>query len=434
MSPRAATWNADGALRRVARLALGVVWLLSASGCLVSRPAPAVWSCSTDPDCLDGYACRARAGDRERTCSRRCVVDGDCGPGAQCLLNGACALECSFDADGRPVVACPDGLYCSRLDYPLSSAQAGPGLCGIEPTCATDVDCQPEGGPAPDELELRCSSSALAAVRGLSNLPCLPVPTETACPAGWVATEQGCLPNCDAERAVPACPPAMTCYEGRLASVGASASASACFFGFYGAPCRDDVECFVGECLEIEPGRRQCTVPCDEAARLSAEPREIACARLHENAGPFGVRLLFDCASASPAAVCVARAGVGGSCRQSADCGAGLVCGDDGLCTRECLVHEDCVATGTLDPNPLATGYCEPESGLCRRRLPESSQCDFDAECETSLCSAPLLALGTERRCGRPRAVGAPCGRDAECTSRRCARSGMFLVGFCEER
>lgn len=275
---------------------------------------------------------------------------------------------------------------------------------------------------------MRCASSALSSVRGLSNLPCLPVPTDAACPAGWVGSAQGCLPGCDSSSGA-ACPPGMSCYERRLGSIGAMPTASGCFFGFYGAPCRDDLECFVGECLG-----NQCTIPCDEAARLSELPRDRACTHLHENAGPLGVRLVFECTGEGPRDVCAARSGVGGGCSGPEDCVDGLVCGERGTCTRECFGHDECLVASATDPNPLASGYCDPITSFCQPRVPEGSECSFDAECETGLCSAPLVPLGMSRRCGRPRSVGAPCGRDPECATGRCARSSMFLFGFCEER
>jgi len=413
--------------RRWLPVSAAIVLAVLSTGCLVTPPSRVTWPCGRDTDCLDGYVCRVRGGDPERTCARACSVDADCGPGSQCLPNGACALECSFDADGRALVACPEGLFCGRLEYPLSSAQAGDGLCGIVPTCATDLDCQPEE-PQPGEPELRCASSALAAVRDLSNLPCLPTPTLAACPAGWVGSAQGCLPGCDTEAGA-ACPPGMACYERRLASIGAMPAASACFFGFYGAPCRDDLECFVGACLA-----GQCTVRCDEAARLSGLDRDRACAHLRENAGPLGVRLIFECAGDGAEDVCIARSGVGGGCGGPEDCVDGFACGEDGTCTRGCDTHDECLIGSLFDANPLASGYCDPVTLRCQPRVPEGSVCSFDVECETSLCTSPLLPVGMNRRCGRQRSVGAPCGRDAECTSGRCARSRTLPVGFCEER
>jgi hypothetical protein len=388
--------------------------LALATGCVVTPPTRSVWPCDTELDCEEGFVCDARAGDPEWACAPRCTTSSDCPEGATCLPNGACAAACSFTTGGRPVQGCAEGLSCGRLQYPFGATPASVGLCGRAPTCTVDTEC-----PA----DMRCATSTLTALSGLSNLPCVPVPDERgACPSSWVRTDLGCLPNCDSPSGTVACPPGMACYEGRAAPLGARESESLCFFGFYGALCRSDVECFVGRCADVPGGGRQCTERCDDAARVSGRPRATACGALVDDAGPFGVHLEMRCGSDDADAVCVARGGVGAGCREGSDCLEGFEC-RDGECTRDCTTSEDCRASGAQ--NPLADGFCDLELAHCRRLLPRDAVCVLDEECVTGSCLFPALDPRGARRCGVPRPVGSPCGRDEDCASGRCRPGGL---------
>lgn len=406
---------------------VGAVWLSAtgALGCTVTPPERAVWVCATDDECVPPHVCRARAGDPVRTCVHPCGGDEDCGPGARCLVDGTCARTCSFDSAGRPIGRCPDGMFCARLEDPRGSDRGGEGICGMLPTCARDSDCQvPSRGTV---TSARCPSSLAVELAGLPNLTCLPAPDRPGgpCPAGTVATAIGCLPSCDSAGETVACPPGMACFAGVLAHVDAEPSDAACFYGLYGAPCRDQVECFVGSCLEVAPRKRQCTMSCEEAARLSGVARTSACDLLRRNAGPLARRHLFECSSGSPNALCVARGGIGAGCADPSDCLDGLTC-LDGLCTRECFDDADCKLTEREDASDLARGYCDGE-GRCQGRLEGGSPCEFDAQCVTDLCASPATP-GARRTCAPPRPIGSFCVRDEECISRRCAIVTFFGV------
>lgn len=394
-------------------LALGLLLACGLAGCVVS-PREQVWACASSADCIDGWVCAAPAGDTERTCVPACQGDTDCPSGSICLPSHTCAETCTFASDGNPIEPCSSGLECARLRYPLGTDPQSEGLCVAAETCTTNTDC--------GEAGYRCASSDTTQLRGLSNLPCVPVGGPAGCPSGYVQTTIGCLARCDDELASIACPPAMTCHEGSLVSVGARESESACYFGFYGAPCRDDTECFVGRCTDVGDGRRQCTETCDAAAFISLQPRETACATLLSRAGALGARLVFTCSSEGADGVCVARGGVGSGCRSDGpgpddECAEGLEC-RGGLCTRACEDTSACVLADT-GQNPLANGFCDGASGLCLRLSPESSTCADDAECVTGLCASPPLLTG-EDRCRRPRRVNTPCERNAECLSGTC--------------
>ncbi len=397
--------------------------------CVVSPPDRSVWACATDLECADGFVCGSRAGDPERVCVQACSQGADCGAGGLCLSNHACAEPCSFTTDGRPIDACAEGLSCGRLQYPFGSTPAGAGLCGRAATCTDDTDCEDEPSPS------RCASSTVLELRGLSNLPCVPIEEESGCPSGWVATTRGCLPNCDQAAGEVACPPGMACLEGVAAPIGARESESVCFFGFYGAPCRDDTECLVGRCYEGPGGRRQCTERCDDIARVSGRPRGSACPTLVTNAGPLGAQLVFRCASDAPDAVCYASGGVGSGCRDASDCVEGLEC-REGLCTRGCFDDGDCILPDE-GGNPLASGFCdlrlEPDARRCRRRIAQNTTCELDAECVTNLCLS-ALDFSEAPRCGRARAVGFPCARDVECASLRCGSGALPGLPLCAPR
>lgn len=401
-------------------LFVGLVLAASAlASCTVTPPVQTVWPCRSDDECVPGFRCGARAGDPERTCMPGCTSSDDCEAGSVCTATGTCAVQCSFGSDGSPIEACPAGLSCGRLRYPLAASPESEGLCGAAPTCTINEDCG-EG--------LRCASYDSTTLRGLSNLPCVPEVTATGCPAGWVGSSLGCLANCDPSPTEVSCAPGMACHRGTLVPIGARTSESACYFGFYGAPCRDDAECFVGRCTDVGGGARQCTETCDAAARVSLLPREQACRALGDRAGPLGARLVFACASSDADAACVARGGVGSGCRSDGpgpddECADGLEC-RGGLCTRPCFDPMGCYLADD-GGNPLANGFCDFGSGLCERLLDRGALCAFDAECATGLCAPPIPTA--ESRCDVPRGPTRFCSRDEECLSGRCLGSPMGL-------
>ncbi len=400
-------------------LALAVSSALSA--CVVAEPTQELWPCTTNQDCIEGYLCTSRAGDPQRSCVAACETNDDCPARAVCLPSGSCAYTCTFASDGTALAACPTGLSCGRLRYPLGAQADSTGLCSVALTCTNNMHCG-EGA--------RCASSDNTQLRGLSNLPCAPLATESGCPPGWIGSALGCLASCDESLASVSCPPATTCHRGSLVPVGARDSESGCYFGYYGAPCRDDSECFVGSCVEVAEGVRQCTETCEAATFISSQPRETACRTLLARSGPLGTRLVFGCASDAEDAPCVAHGGVGSGCGRDDDaaCAEQLEC-RGGLCTRECFDHADCV----LDDdggNALASGYCDMNTGLCRRSLDVDSICDGDDQCTTGLCVPPVSPFG-EYRCGEPRRASQPCTRDAECITGRCVgmRLGVRVCG-----
>jgi hypothetical protein len=402
--------------------AVACLLCLALSGCVAAAPQRDVWICDSDEDCVAGFRCSAVAGEPERRCMPTCRSSLDCNRG-QCTSASVCAPVCSFGSDGRPIEACSPGLSCGRLRYPLTTFPESGGLCGLARTCSTDTDC----GPASV-----CMSSSSPMLRGLSHLPCAPAPTGSACPTGWVGTELGCLPNCAPSTAEVSCPPGMACLQGSLVPFGARASEGACYFGFYGAPCRNDTECFVGSCLPVGDGTSQCTETCESAARLSALPPERACGALVNRAGVLGARLVFQCESAELYAPCVARGGVGSGCLAQQpgpddECAEGLEC-REGVCTRPCVESWECLLRDD-GGNRLANGFCDAESGLCAPLLERGERCELDDACVTKLCAPPSLT-GGEPVCAEPRGPSVPCARDAECRSGSCRVT--VLLGLCD--
>lgn len=400
-----------------------LVSALLVSGCVVTPPQPGVWPCTSDDNCLAGHRCGVLGGDTSRYCTRSCTEDADCLDGDLCAAGGTCASRCSFANDGTAIEACPQGLWCARRSFPLGVSSESEGICGAIRVCKVNADC-PEGS--------RCHSSDGGLLRDLPNLVCVPDTSLAGCPPGWINTSLGCLAGCDTALATVSCPAGMACYQNSLVAYGARQNESACYYGHYGAPCRNDAECFVGSCLDVGGGVHQCTETCESAARLfRADPGDPACAALSERAGPLGARLVFHCSAEGSDGLCVAAGGVGSGCRSallSADCASGLEC-LQGICTRACEDPLDCVVDDGIT-QPLATGYCSSESGLCASRRIEGALCAFDAECTTNLCAPPALLVG-DYRCARPRRPTSPCVRDAECISGRCL--GMRLgLSVCE--
>lgn len=401
---------------------VALVVALVGSGCVVAPPSREVWPCVDDAQCLDGYACVARAGAAGRICERHCTEDSACGDDGLCTTSGICALRCSFAPDGTPIRACPEGLACVRRRLPLGADPEIEGLCGTIPACTTSADCG---------ADMECASSTDPLLRGLSNLICMPAPSEAGCPPAWVLTTSGCLPRCTADAS--ACPAGMSCRHGSLAPLGARIDESACVLGLYGAPCLDDAECFVGRCEDVGGGSRQCTETCESARRLFLVPDAEAdpCFALGDRAGPLGERVAFRCEEGAGSPTCVARGGVGSGCDAealSSGCAVGLEC-RLGTCSRACGSDADCEVAGD-EKNPLATGYCDEASRLCAPRLPDDALCALDAECVSGLCANPAFVLG-EYRCTRPRRPGTPCSRNVECVSGRCTDS-RFGVPVCQ--
>ncbi|MBN8614970.1 MAG: hypothetical protein J0L92_30505 [Deltaproteobacteria bacterium] len=410
----------------VVRVAIALALATTLSACLATEPMPGFWPCSSDANCIDSHVCASRAGETQASCVARCDADTPCPEGSRCLPSGTCAFECSFAGNGMPIVACPEGLHCARLRYPLGTAAVSEGLCDVTPTCITSSDCDPGW---------RCASSDNVLLQGLSNLPCAPLETASGCPAGWINTSLGCLASCDSPVTSVSCPAASTCMTGSLVPFGARESESACHLGYYGAPCRDDSECFVGSCQDIPGGRRQCTETCVGANFLTPAMIEAPCTKLATRAGPLGARLIFECAPADVEDVCVARGGVGSGCRraegleltehtQDDECGEDLEC-RGGLCTRQCVVNEDCRAQGG-ETNPLANGYCNQSTGYCAPVLDLDAICESDEECSTGLCAPPVSPFGAYR-CDNPRRPSEFCTRDVECISRRCVGTPLSL-------
>ncbi len=406
------------------RLAPVALAALALGACVVTPPSRDEWACASDEDCVEGYVCAARAGTVGRTCALRCASDEACGADAACAPNGTCARRCTFAPDATPIEPCPSGLACTRSRFPLGAASRIEGLCGSIPTCTIDGDCP--GG-------MRCVSSDGASLRGLSNLICAPIPTDAGCPSAWIETALGCLPRCDGEGGAAACPAGMACHRGSLVPFGARLDESGCYFGAYGEACRDDGECFVGRCVDVGGGARQCTESCDDARRLFLVDEATAdpCPALLDRAGPFGARRVFSCEGAGPSAYCVGAGGVGSGCSIDAaasGCAPGLEC-RQGVCTRSCASDPECALVPN-DANPLASGYCDPATGLCAPRLPEDAPCTLDAECTSGLCAAPIIPIDGYR-CTYPRRAATPCTRDAECLSGRCTGS-RYGIRVCD--
>ncbi|MCB9601327.1 MAG: hypothetical protein H6720_13465 [Sandaracinus sp.] len=267
---------------------------------------------------------------------------------------------------------------------------------------------------------------------------CVPAPDPVeGCPARSrsVQLEDG-TPICVATCQPPdtRCPPGFGCL---LQSAVLSNDAEVlCFPGLYGVPCDDDTNCLLGRCLDTGAAGRQCTLSCDEAARLAG-----GCEGLSSLASVVS-SLRFECdADAGDDGLCVTRSGIGFLCTTPESdayvCAEGLECatfgtsdGDLRICTKDCRVDRDCNESGSFDNycQPLVTGnVCLPCVSAKARVVPTTGSAragTVSAACAADPCRRPWRLsrgglLQDEAFAGRERRLDSPK------TCRLGARGGM---------
>ena len=380
----------DGRRRsRVAFLA-GVLfaWGGSASGCQVDEGFldDDLFPCDVGRDCGEGWGCVKATPYASDFCAPQCdetSCDGVC---TQQDGQALCLRGCRIHADGTASDCGGRGFECIRV-----SAERSDGVCYPVTPCEATLDC--------GEGEL-CLSELVAVSPGAASARyyCVPQDVGAGCPARSRPIDVGtaeplCLATCNPPDT--RCPPGFGCLEQAALFTDGDVL---CFPGIYGVPCDDDTNCLLGRCLDTGAGR-QCSVSCDEAARLAG-----GCAALPNLAGAVGA-LAFECDPAANDGVdgglCVTRSGLGFICTtpqsDAYTCEDGLDChvfptggGEVRICTRECANDHQC----NQAPGGTTEAYCltTAAGSFCLPKLPDGAECLQHQECASGRCEAARCA------------------------------------------
>ncbi|MBX3246943.1 MAG: hypothetical protein KF901_07165 [Myxococcales bacterium] len=302
-------------------------------------------------------------------CDGICTVQG---------RDALCLRGCRLQADGTSS-DCGDGLACVR-----TSAEWDDGVCYPVRRCRGSTDCS-------------AGEVCLAELVGLTPADprsngyyCVPAPDmDGECPSRSrpVALESGtelCVATCDPPDT--RCPPGFGCL---LQAAVLSDVEVLCYPGIYGVPCDDDTNCLLGRCLDTGASGRQCTLGCDEAARLAGGCGGLSSLATHVSA------LTFECdpAAAGGGGLCVIRSGIGFVCTTPESdayvCADGLECRTFSsafdqvrLCTKGCRTDRECNAPGAY------VNYCQPflEESVCLPRFAVGARCSDPRQCLSDRC------------------------------------------------
>ncbi|HJL05496.1 MAG TPA: dickkopf-related protein [Polyangiaceae bacterium LLY-WYZ-15_(1-7)] len=351
--------------------------------------------CAGPSDCGEGWGCVRGSPYAVDFCAAHCADEGNAACDGICTEQDGralCLRGCRFDEEGLPSDCPGEGFACIR-----ASAETDEGICYPVDPCRGPADC------AEGEV-------CLAQLVGLSpedtesaGFYCVPAPDATgACPprSQPVATGGGgslCVATCDPPDT--RCPPGFGCLL-QSAVFADEGEDVLCFPGLYGVPCDDDTNCLLGRCLDLGGPGKQCTLACDEAARLAG-----SCGNLPSLADAVGA-LDFECDPSAndgeDGGLCVTRSSIGFLCTTPESnayvCADGLECrsfpladgGEVRLCTTECRIDQQCNRPGS------AANYClrTVGGGLCLPRQAEGTRCFDDGQCLSGRCADGVCAGG----------------------------------------
>jgi len=344
-----------------------------------------LFPCEGPADCGDGWGCVRGNPYATDFCAPDCD-ETDCDGICTVQFGRAlCLRGCRFDPEGQPSTCPGEGYECIR-----SSAETDEGVCYPVTSCRSAADC------GPDEVCL----SELVGLAGSPNADgfyCVPRPREGACPARSTPVDidaEGtalCLATCAPPDT--RCPPGFGCLL-QSAVFTAAGTDVLCFPGLYGVACDDDTNCLLGRCLDTGDAGKQCTLSCDEAARLAG-----GCGNLYSLATVVDA-LGFECDAGAfggeGGGVCVTRSGIGFVCTTPESdayvCASGLECrrfpANDGaevrLCTRPCFIDDQCNRFGEQ------SNYCQPtiRGGFCLPKGGAGASCVEHRQCRSGECRA----------------------------------------------
>jgi hypothetical protein len=367
-------------------------------------------------------------------CAERCPEGASLEPGV-CAQSGALLATCDPATEG----SCGNpALGCFR-----NNVLADGGVCMTINPCNGDQDCR-------DPVRSVCATSLVQKIYAEpasfknDHLWCLQAGCQerrTACSPGETCLRDVipsaahppdiCVPNCDSNLR---CPPAHFCYR----KVSGRKAPNICSPGLLGFRCESSIDCMMGECTDTGHGFNVCTTPCGsdtDCARFDGEQGKFLCNEEHRCVTPDAFR--------------------GSTCEEDGDCQSGLTCaylsadsptgncmppcGAGGACATRGGIPHTCLPRGDASLAPVCyPGYfglpCTADTqclpGLsCRAAAAGqpricTSLCADDADCGKNRWSAAgycqeLKDMGI-KLCLGPRAAGAACDRDAQCTSKKC--------------
>ncbi len=342
------------------------------------------FDCAGPSDCGSGWGCVQASPYASDFCAPDCSelsgCDGICT--VQSDGRALCLRGCRLLADGTTSPCQSEDFECVR-----SSAETDEGICYPVETCRGSDECA-DGEICLSELVGLSPSDPDSA-----GYYCVPQPDEVgACPSRSQPVTLGpgadlCLATCDPPDT--RCPPGFGCL---LQSAVFSEDEVLCFPGLYGVPCDDDTNCIFGTCLDAGGAGKQCSLSCDEAARLVG-----GCGNL------FSLGTVIDALSleCDPTAnggagggLCVVHSDVGFICTTPESdayrCAEGLDCrtfpttdGEVRFCTRDCRIDQQCNDPGS-DSNYCLLGV--GDGGICFPKGSDGARCLEDNECESGLC------------------------------------------------
>ncbi len=364
-------------------------------------------------------------------CAEQCIE------GANVLTaEYACLQDQSKVARCRPsagAAACASGTRCFRTDL-----EADDGLCLPLNTCNSSQDCQ-------DGMSPTCATDLIAAqypnarsALKLDSLNCMAVgcfANQSSCPSGEqcilkvVGPMNGvpdvCLPSCGGNGL---CPPNYSCLTNQSA-----AYPHICVPGLLGKPCDSDLDCMIGQCLDVGYGFHVCSRGCaTDADCIPFDDGET----------------YFFCANdwcVSPESL------TWPSCVTDADCkDPGLVCARPHADDQAGACRIPCADDGSCPSRAGIIHGCHPWSGqnVCQPGLPGRYECTQDSDCAPGLSCLPVDGADPPRRlctiscatdgdcmanrqtttaycgslgvCLQPEAAGIPCDHDRVCSSGHC--------------
>ena len=363
-----------------ARAIAGAFLIVVLAGCRVDGGFldEDLFACSVDRDCGEGWGCVRGSPYATDFCAPSCdaeTCDGVCTTAGDVPL---CLRDCRIRDDGTATECEGEGFECIRI-----SAERDEGVCYPVSSCDSSAEC------AAGEI---CLADFVAFAPGAAtdHYYCVPLDVGEGCPARSQPIDIGgsaplCLATCNPPDS--RCPPGFGCLE--QAAVFSDEEV-VCFPGIYGVPCSDETNCVLGSCMDTGASK-QCTVTCDEAARLAG-----GCANLPGLASVVGA-LGFECDPTANGGegggLCVTRSSIGFVCTTPESdayvCERGLDCrrlpsaeGEVRFCTRDCEIDQQCIDGGNRG------AYCQhyARGGFCFPKGAAGAACEEDRQCLGDRC------------------------------------------------
>jgi hypothetical protein len=366
---------------------------LLAGGCAAKRPDidARVYFCDEDGDCGEGWLCAEANAVSRDFCTAECDPDDPASCDGYCTSEGRCLPGCEINLDGS-TTRCPEGTACIRLTSSTDPSGTDPGVCFPAHGCTVDDDCPP-GWDCPSE---DLPPSVVGVLR-FDHYYCSPRPEGEMirCPMGWIRTQindatppqYACVPPCGDSSVgggTIRCPPSTACASAYSVLLEDPTNA-ACVPGLWGFPCRDQTNCLLGECTELQGGRRVCTYGCEFARQFSPPGAVDPCIGMESLlGGQQRIRCEMD--------VCVPRQRALSPCDDAFPCVEGYECtlvmlGPDSprydACLRRCATDPDC-----MDP---FGAYClifdVSMPGVCVPAGNGGDECNRAEMCQSGRCT-----------------------------------------------